>query len=104
MSKGMVEALRYNARVYCSKQEMRSWMEKAADCIEKMDSKIEEQSNWCVAIEKEDAMIHCSMCDRLVNPHIDNFCRGCGRPLKGEQVTPEDFCSYGGRKDGEKHD
>ena len=43
----------------------------------------EERGKGCVAIEKEDAMMHCSMCDRVVNPHIDNYCRGCGRPMKG---------------------
>lgn len=29
-----------------------------------------EAAQGCVTIEKEDAMMHCSMCDRVVNPHI----------------------------------
>lgn len=84
MSKGMVEALRYNARVYCSKHEMRSWMEKAADCIEKLDVEREERARGCerCQIFENYPQFLCSRGDGQYDEVIFKYCPVCGRPLK----------------------
>lgn len=34
-------------------------------------------------IEKDDGVMHCTECDRVGNPHIDNYCPNCGANMKG---------------------
>ena len=75
-----IKRLREHTQYYVPVEDL-SALELAIDALQER----EERRNGCYAIEKEDALMHCSMCDRIVNPHIDYFCRGCGRPLKGSR-------------------
>lgn len=34
-------------------------------------------------VEKEDAVMHCTECDRIGNPRIDNYCSRCGARMDG---------------------
>lgn len=35
-------------------------------------------------VEKEDAVMHCTECDRIGNPRIDNYCSRCGARMDGD--------------------